>query len=200
MTSPAAPPGRDGDTPESCRRCDLWRKATQVVVGEGPRSAPLMLVGEQPGDEEDRAGRPFVGPAGRLLRRLLGEAGIDPAAAFLTNAVKHFRFEFRGKRRMHKTPVQREIDACNIWLRREIERIQPKVIVTLGTTALRAVVGEKLAIIAARERVLMSPEGIPVVATYHPSAVLRAPAEEQREQLRRVMLTDFKRALGLAKK
>jgi DNA polymerase len=171
-----------------------------VVVGEGSRGAPLMLVGEQPGDEEDRAGRPFVGPAGRLLRRLLGEAGIDPAAAFLTNAVKHFRFEFRGKRRMHKTPVQREIDACNIWLRREIERIQPKVIVTLGTTALRAVLGEKLAIVAARDRVLISPEGIPVVATYHPSAVLRAPAEEQREQLRRVLLADLKRALGLAKK
>ena len=200
MMSAAPPSGRDGDTPETCRRCDLWRKATQVVVGEGSRGAPLMLVGEQPGDEEDRAGRPFVGPAGRLLRRLLGEAGIDPAAMFLTNAVKHFRFEFRGKRRMHKTPVQREIDACNIWLRREIERIQPKVIVTLGTTALRAVLGEKLAIVAARDRVLVSPEGIPVVATYHPSAVLRAPAEEQREQLRRVLLADLKRALGLAKK
>jgi uracil-DNA glycosylase len=200
MMAAAPSSGRDGDTPETCRRCDLWRKATQVVVGEGSRGAPLMLVGEQPGDEEDRAGRPFVGPAGRLLRRLLGEAGIDPAAAFLTNAVKHFRFEFRGKRRMHKTPVQREIDACNIWLRREIERIQPRVIVTLGTTALRAVLGEKLAIIAARERALVSPEGIPVVATYHPSAVLRAPAADQREQLRGVLLTDLKRALGLAKK
>jgi len=200
MMSAGPVSGRDGDTPETCRRCDLWRKATQVVVGEGSRGAPLMLVGEQPGDEEDRAGRPFVGPAGRLLRRLLGEAGIDPAGAFLTNAVKHFRFEFRGKRRMHKTPVQREIDACNIWLRREIERIQPKVIVTLGTTALRAVLGEKLAIVAARDRVLISPEGIPVIATYHPSAVLRAPAEEQREQLRRVLLADLKRALGLAKK
>ena len=198
MTSAAPPPGRDGDTPQSCRRCDLWKKATQAVVGEGARGAPLMLVGEQPGDEEDRMGRPFVGPAGRLLRHLLGEAGIDPAATFLTNAVKHFRFEFRGKRRLHKTPVQREIDACNIWLRKEIERIHPKVIVTLGTTALRAVVGEKLAIIAARERVLVSPEGIPVIATYHPSAVLRAPAPEEKDQLRRVLLADLKRALGLA--
>jgi uracil-DNA glycosylase len=198
MISAAPPPGRDGDTPQSCHRCDLWKKATQAVVGEGARGAPLMLVGEQPGDEEDRMGRPFVGPAGRLLRHLLGEAGIDPTATFLTNAVKHFRFEFRGKRRLHKTPVQREIDACNIWLRKEIERIHPKVIVTLGTTALQAVVGEKLAIIAARERVLVSPEGIPVIATYHPSAVLRAPVPEQKDQLRRVLLADLKRALGLA--
>jgi DNA polymerase len=198
MISAAPPPGRDGDTPQTCRRCDLWKKATQAVVGEGARGAPLMLVGEQPGDEEDRMGRPFVGPAGRLLRHLLGEAGIDPAVTFLTNAVKHFSFEFRGKRRLHKTPVQREIDACNIWLRKEIERIHPKVIVTLGTTALRAVVGEKLAIVNARERVLSSPEGIPVTATYHPSAVLRAPAPEQKDQLRRVLLADLKRALGLA--
>jgi DNA polymerase len=199
MTSAATPPGRDGDTPETCRRCDLWKNATQVVVGEGPRNAPLMLVGEVPGDEEDRMGRPFVGPAGRLLRLLLGEAGIDPAATFLTNAVKHFSFEPRGKRRMHKTPVQRQIDACNVWLRGEIERIKPKVIVTLGTTALRAVVGEKLSIIAARERALVSPEGVPIIATYHPSAVLRAPQPEQRDQLRRVLLADLKRALGLAK-
>jgi len=198
MTSSTTPAGGDGDSPENCRRCDLWKNATQVVVGEGPRKAPLMLVGEQPGDEEDRAGHPFVGPAGRLLRLLLGEAGIDPAAAFVTNAVKHFSFELRGKRRMHKTPVQRQIDACNVWLRKEIERIQPKVIVTLGTTALRAVVGEKLSIIAARERVLVSPEGVPIIATYHPSAVLRAPQPEQRDQLRRVLLADLKRALGFA--
>jgi DNA polymerase len=195
----AAPSAGGGDTPETCRRCDLWKSATQVVVGEGPRRAALMLVGEQPGDEEDRAGRPFVGPAGLLLRRLLGEAGVDPKTTFLTNAVKHFRFEFRGKRRLHKTPVQREIDACNLWLRREIENIRPKVIVTLGTTALRAVLGERLAIVAARQRRLESPEGITVVATYHPSAVLRAPAPEQREQLRGVLLDDLKRALALVR-
>jgi uracil-DNA glycosylase family protein len=192
------PTRRDADTPESCRRCDLWRRATQAVAGEGPRGAPLMLVGEQPGDEEDRAGRPFVGPAGRLLRLLLGEAGIDPAATFLTNAVKHFRFEFRGKRRLHKTPSQIELDACNIWLRKEIERIRPHVIVTLGTTALRAVIGEKLAIVAARERLLVSPEGTPVIATYHPAAVLRAPALEQKDQLRSALLADLKRAAVLA--
>ena len=195
----SAPQGAGGgDTPETCRRCDLWRHATQVVVGEGPRRAALMLVGEQPGDEEDRAGRPFVGPAGLLLRRLLGEAGVDPKTTFLTNAVKHFRFELRGKRRLHKTPLQREIDACNLWLRREIDNLRPKVIVTLGTTALRAVLGQKIAIAAARQRSLTSPEGIRMVATYHPSAVLRAPSPEQREELRGVLLDDLKRALDLA--
>jgi uracil-DNA glycosylase family protein len=188
----------DGDSPETCRRCELWKKATQAVVGEGPRRAPVMLVGEQPGDEEDRAGRPFVGPAGRLLRVLLGEAGIDLAAAFLTNAVKHFRFEIRGKRRLHKTPSQRELDACNLWLRKEIERAQPRVIVTLGTTALRAVIGERISIAAARERRLVSVEGAPVIATYHPSAVLRAPVAEHRDQLRRTLLGDLQRAAELA--
>jgi len=197
VTSVARPLPPGGDTPQACRRCDLWKKATQAVPGEGPHHAPLMLVGEQPGDEEDRAGRPFVGPAGRLLRLLLDEAGIDPAATFLTNAVKHFRFEFRGRRRLHKTPSQRELEACNMWLRREIERVRPQVIVTLGTTALRAVIGEKLAIVAARERSLVSLEGTPVVATYHPAAVLRAPASE-RDALRGVLLDDLKRAAGLA--
>ncbi len=197
MTGVIRPLSPGGDTPQSCRRCDLWKKATQAVPGEGPHDAPLMLVGEQPGDEEDRAGRPFVGPAGRLLRQLLDEAGIDPAATFLTNAVKHFRFEFRGRRRLHKTPSQRELEACNTWLRKEVERVRPQVIVTLGTTALRAVIGEKLAIVAARERSLVSLEGVPVVATYHPAAVLRAPASE-REALRRVLLDDLKHAVGLA--
>jgi DNA polymerase len=194
----ATPDLRRDETPASCRRCALWRGATQAVVGEGPRGARLMLVGEQPGDEEDRAGHPFVGPAGRLLRELLREVDVDPAALFVTNAVKHFGFEMRGRRRMHKTPGQREIEACNVWLRREIGRIEPKVIVTLGTTALRAVLGERLAIVAARERSLADREGIPVIATYHPSALLRAPAREEKEELRRAVLADLKRALGLA--
>jgi uracil-DNA glycosylase family protein len=197
ISRPGDPADRNGETPQSCRRCDLWQRATQAVAGEGARRASLMLVGEQPGDEEDRAGRPFVGAAGRLLRLLLAEAGIDPAATFLTNAVKHFRFEFRGQRRLHKTPSQRELEACNIWLRKEIERIAPRVIVTLGTTALRAVIGEKLAIVAARQRALVSLEGTAVIATYHPAAVLRAPAPE-RETLRRVLLADLERAAGLA--
>jgi len=194
----ATPDLRRDESPVSCRRCSLWRHASQAVVGEGPRGAQLMLVGEQPGDEEDRAGHPFVGPAGKLLRELLGEVGIDPATVFVTNAVKHFGFELRGRRRMHKTPGQREIEACNVWLRQEIERIGPRVIVTLGTTALRAVLGERLAIVAARERSLADPEGIPVVATYHPSALLRAPAQQEKQELRRAVLADLKRALGLA--
>jgi DNA polymerase len=184
-----------GETPQSCRRCDLWQKATQAVPGEGPRRAPLLLVGEQPGDEEDRIGRPFVGPAGNLLRWLLAEARIDPAATYLTNAVKHFRFEMRGSRRLHKTPSQREWEACNVWLRQEIESVQPRVIVTLGTTALRAVIGEKLAIVTARERSLVSLEGTPVIATYHPAAVLRAPPPTQ-DALRRLLLADLERAAG----
>jgi DNA polymerase len=189
---------RGNESPANCRRCPLWRTASQAVVGEGPRGARLMLIGEQPGDEEDKAGHPFVGPAGRLLRELLHEAGVEPATVFVTNAVKHFGFELRGRRRMHKTPGQREIEACNVWLRQEIGQIGPRVIVTLGTTALRAIVGERLAIVAARERTLADEDGIPVVATYHPSALLRAPAHEEKEALRHAVLTDLERALRVA--
>jgi DNA polymerase len=189
---------RGDESPANCRRCPLWRGASQAVVGEGPRGARLMLIGEQPGDEEDRAGHPFVGPAGRLLRELLREVGIDPATVFVTNAVKHFGFELRGRRRMHKTPGQREIEACNVWLRQEIGQVGPKVIVTLGTTALRAIVGERLAIVAAREQTLADEDGIPVVATYHPSALLRAPAQEEKDALRSAVLTDLERALRVA--
>jgi uracil-DNA glycosylase len=195
-TAPGLP--RDEGNPATCRRCILWREATQAVVGEGPRGARLMLVGEAPGNEEDLAGHPFVGPAGILLRDLLREVGIDPASVFLTNAVKHFGYQLRGRRRMHKTPGQREIEACNLWLRREIEVVGPKVIITLGTTALKAILGERLAIVAARERTLAAPEGIPMVATYHPSALLRAPAQEEKDLLRRTVLADLRRAVKLA--
>src|SRR5262249_21665683 len=144
----------------------------------------ILLVGEQPGNDEDLAGRPFVGPAGKLLREVMKDAGIDPAKAFLTNAVKHFVWELRGKRRLHKTPLQRHIEACNVWLREEIGRVAPKVIVTLGATALQAVAGKKLRIVDARGAALQSPEGIVIVASYHPSAILRAPEPEQRSALR----------------
>jgi DNA polymerase len=157
-----------------------------------------MLIGEAPGNDEDRLGHPFVGPAGVLLRELLREVGIDPSEAFLTNAVKHFGYEQRGRRRMQKTPAQREIQACNIWLRREIDDIVPRVIVTLGTTALKAILGERIAIVAARERSLRGPAGIPVVATYHPLALLRAPAQQEKEALRQTVIADFRRALRLA--
>ncbi len=191
---------RPDESPANCRRCALWKGASQAVVGEGPRGARLMLVGEAPGDDEDKAGHPFVGPAGKLLRDLLRQVGVDPATVFITNAVKHFGFEMRGRRRMHKSPGQREIEACNVWLRREIEKVRPRVIVTLGTTALRAILRERVSITAARERTLVDPEGIPVVATYHPSALLRVPAQEDKEAMRKVVLADLQRALSLAEK
>jgi uracil-DNA glycosylase family protein len=189
---------RNEGSPATCRRCVLWREATQAVVGEGPRGVRLMLVGEAPGHEEDRAGHPFVGPAGLLLRELLAEVGVDPGGVFLTNAVKHYGYQMRGRRRTQKTPGQREIEACNLWLRREIAEVGPKVIITLGTTALKAILGERISIVTARERTLAAPEGIPVIATYHPLALLRAPAQEEKDLLRRTVLGDLRRALTLA--
>jgi DNA polymerase len=194
----AAEPSKDNL--DHCRRCELWERATQGVPGEGPGGARLMLVGEQPGDEEDLQGRPFVGPAGRLLRTLLDEAGIAVAQVFLTNAVKHFFFEPRGKRRIHKTPLQRHIAACHAWLEGELARVHPHVIVTLGATALASVYGGKLAIADARTRKLASPDGIPIVATYHPSAVLRVPDHDARVKLRATLVSDLKRAARMAAK
>jgi DNA polymerase len=138
------PPSKDDV--DQCRRCELWERATQGVAGEGSSKARLMLVGEQPGDEEDREGRPFVGPAGRLLREIVEEAGIAMRSVYLTNAVKHFFFEPRGKRRIHKTPLQRHIAACHAWPEAELARVRPAVIVTLGATALAAVYRSKIAI------------------------------------------------------
>jgi DNA polymerase len=159
-----------------------------------------MLVGEQPGDEEDVQGRPFVGPAGRLLRRLLDEAGIAVERVFLTNAVKHFFFEPRGKRRIHKTPMQRHIAACHAWLEAELARVRPGVVVTLGATALAAVYGGRLAITEARKRKLQDAHGTPIVATYHPSAVLRAPDDEAKAKLRATLLADLRRAKRMAER
>ncbi|HLX28556.1 MAG TPA: UdgX family uracil-DNA binding protein [Casimicrobiaceae bacterium] len=185
---------------DECRRCELWERATQGVPGEGTPGARLMLVGEQPGDEEDIEGRPFVGPAGRLLRALLEEAGIAPSQVYMTNAVKHFYYEPRGKRRIHKTPMQRHIAACHVWLEGELARERPAVIVTLGATALAAVYGAKTSITQAKSRKLASPQGTPIVATYHPSAVLRAPDHDARAALRKTLLADLKRAAKLATK
>jgi uracil-DNA glycosylase len=195
----------DGKPPDkhdidACRRCELWERATQGVGGEGSRKARLMLVGEQPGDEEDRQGKPFVGPAGKLLRLLLDEAGIVPADFYLTNAVKHFSWEPRGKRRIHKTPTQRQMAACNEWLAREIDAVRPHVIVALGATALRAITGTRVTITAARESDLHHASGARIFATYHPSAALRAPDEEARDQLTRTLVDDLKRAAALARK
>jgi len=187
------------DTPskrniDQCRRCELWEHATQGVTGEGPKDARMLLVGEQPGDEEDLQGRPFVGPSGRLLRTLIEEAGIAIDAVYVTNAVKHFFFEPRGKRRIHKTPLQRHIAACHAWLEAELARARPVVVVTLGATALAAAHGKKIAIAAAREAKVATPSGIPIVATYHPSAALRAPDAEARAKLRETLLADLVRA------
>jgi uracil-DNA glycosylase len=180
---------------DACRRCDLGEKATQGVTGEGPPRTRLMLVGEQPGHEEDLRGRPFVGPAGQLLRALLAEAGIPESRVYITNAVKHFSFQLRGKRRLHKTPLQRHVAACHVWLEREIASRRPAVIVTLGATALRAVVGRVMTISAARGRELVQSDGIPVIATYHPSAILRAPDPEAAATLRAALVADLKKAV-----
>jgi len=183
---------------DDCRRCELWERATQGVPGEGPARARLMLVGEQPGDEEDVQGRPFVGPAGRLLRAILDEAGIPVERVYMTNAVKHFYFEPRGKRRIHKTPMQRHIAACHVWLEGELARERPGVIVTLGATALAAVYGKKIAIAEARTRRLEDLQGTPILATYHPSAILRAPEHDARAKLRATLVADLKRAAQMA--
>src|ERR1700716_3660896 len=151
------------ETLENCRRCDLWKTATQAVPGEGSRSAAIMLVGEQPGDEEDRRGHPFVGPAGRLLDDAIEAAGLERKQLFVTNAVKHFKWEPRGKRRLHKKPGAGEIKACNIWLEQEIRSIQPKVIVALGATALRALAGKAFSIEAARREHLRHPSGAQIL-------------------------------------
>jgi DNA polymerase len=185
----------DKDDIDDCRRCALWRRATQGVPGEGPADARLMLVGEQPGDAEDHAGKPFVGPAGELLRRALAEAGIDPADVYITNAVKHFSWEPRGIRRIHKKPLQREIAACHDWLDTEIRAIRPACIVALGATALLALTGKPIPVGTARERKLEDPSGATLIATYHPSALLRAIEPSQREALYRTLVADLRRAL-----
>ncbi len=160
----------------------------------------MLLVGEQPGDEEDLVGRPFVGPAGRLLRGLMTDAGIDAATAYITNAVKHFKWEPRGKRRLHKTPAQREFDACQGWLETEINTLKPRVIVALGAKALVAVLGRRMTIAEGRDSKLSRPDGTRILATFHPSAVLRAPDPERREEMRQILRDDLAAAAKLARK
>jgi DNA polymerase len=187
---------RTEEGPAACRRCDLWRHATQAVVGAGPPHANIMLVGEQPGDEEDLRGHAFVGPAGKVLDEILVPAGLDRKDIFVTNAVKHFRWEPRGKRRLHRRPDVSHIRACNVWLQREIAAVQPQVIVALGGTALRALTGTAESIDSARNLPLRHSTGAHVVATYHPSAVLRAdPARA--ESLRAHLTEDLRRARTL---
>jgi uracil-DNA glycosylase len=177
-----------------CRACDLWRIGTQTVFGEGAVGSDIMLIGEQPGDKEDLAGRPFVGPAGALLDHALEEAGIDRKKVYVTNAVKHFKNEERGKRRIHKSPNRAEVAACRPWLESEIDIVKPKLLVTLGATAAKAVIGPHFLVTRERGKVLDSPFGVPVVATVHPSSILRAPDEESRRVERAAFIRDLKSA------
>ncbi|SEK71758.1 UdgX family uracil-DNA binding protein [Nitrosovibrio tenuis] len=177
----------------TCRACPLWEKATQTVFGEGPAHAPIMFIGEQPGDQEDLAGRPFVGPAGLILARALAAAGIPREQVYVTNAVKHFKFEVRGKRRLHKKPVDAEIAACHDWLRREIELVTPRLLVAMGATAVRSVLGRSTPIKLNRGKLLEYACGISLLITVHPSFLLRMPEEDKDEEYRR-FISDLKLA------
>lgn len=165
-----------------CRGCELWRDATQTVFGRGGRRADLMLVGEQPGDREDLEGKPFVGPAGRLLERALGDAGIDSGEIYLTNAVKHFKWKPRGKRRLHDTPRAGEVSACRPWLEAEIEAVTPSGLIALGATAARAIFGSSVRVTRDRGRLLESPFAPFAAVTVHPSAILRSRDAAEREE------------------
>jgi uracil-DNA glycosylase family protein len=188
-----SPPDLDSLRAEAadCRDCPLWAHATQTVFGEGSPHALVMFVGEQPGDEEDKAGRPFVGPAGRVLDRALEEAGIDRRTVYVTNAVKHFKWEPRGKRRMHKTPAQQEIDACRQWLEREIASIRPKLVVCLGATAARALLGSKFKITQGRGRFYQIGDLPEILPTFHPSYILRL-RDEARAEADQQFIADLK--------
>ena len=178
-----------------CTGCPLYRAATQTVFGEGPRDARLVLVGEQPGDREDLAGEPFVGPAGRVLDECLEAAGVDRSTVYLTNAVKHFKHEPRGKRRIHQRPTTDEINACHPWLAAELDAVRPDVVVALGATAVRSLAGRVLPIAASRGHPI-DLDGRPMIVTYHPSAVLRG--DERAATIRRALVDDLRLAAGMA--
>jgi uracil-DNA glycosylase family protein len=180
-----------------CRACDLWRRGTQTVFGEGSARARVMFVGEQPGDREDLAGRPFVGPAGLLLDKAMEQAGIDRRTAYVTNAVKHFKWEPRGKRRIHKKPNQLEIAACRPWLDAEIAVVRPTVIVCLGATAAQALLGRNFRVTQHRGEMLSSPLAPYITATVHPSAILRAPDDESRRRDTELFIADLKKVAAL---
>lgn len=187
------------DEAASCRACPLWKDATQTVFGEGPPDAAVMLVGEQPGDREDREGRPFVGPGGRLLDRALVEAGVDRASVYVTNAVKHFKFEPRGKRRLHKRPNASEIKICRRWLFDEIEVLRPRLVVALGATAAQGLMGRAIPVGANRGAVLEAADGLRVFITIHPSALLRLQDEDERRSAYASFVNDLRSVERLAK-
>jgi DNA polymerase len=181
---------------DGCRACDLYKRATQTVFGEGPARSRVMMVGEQPGDVEDVAGHPFVGPAGKLLDRALDEAGIDRSRVYLTNVVKHFKWEPRGKRRIHAKPNSAEIAACKPWLETEIALTKPRVIVCLGATAAQALLGRGFKVSRQRGVFVPSPLAPRVMATVHPSSILRAPDGESRRVEMKRFVRDLKRIAG----
>jgi len=190
---------RTRDEAARCRRCELWERATQTVFGEGPVPAPLMLVGEQPGDKEDLEGHPFVGPAGRILAEALEIAGIAREAAFVTNVVKHFRWRPspNGKRRLHEKPTKANVTACHVWIEKELELVQPEVLVAMGATAAEALLGKSVAVMRDRGKHVASELAPTVLVTIHPSAVLRA--RDDREEMFDGFVRDLRvaaRALG----
>lgn len=191
-----SPLGRAAAEAAHCRRCDLWRQATQTVFGEGPPDATMMLIGEGPGDQEDVADRPFVGPAGRLLDRALAEVGVARAEVYVTNAVKHFKFTLRGKRRLPQRPARTEIAACKLWLDVEQGEIRPRVTVLLGTTAAEAVLGHSVTIGRERGQPIALDQGTGVV-TVHPSYVLRQPDEATRARAYGAFVADLRLAATL---
>lgn len=196
LESAQPPPTRDLEklraASKRCKACPLWKTGTQTVFGEGPAKARILFVGEQPGDKEDLEGKPFVGPAGRMLNEALEEAGIDRSEIYVTNAVKHFKWEPAGKRRLHKKPNSREIAACRPWLVSEIEALQPEIIVCLGVTAVRSVLQRGVKIGEERGRLMESPLGPRVLVTVHPSSLLRIQDQPDKEEARKAFLRDLR--------
>ena len=200
---PAQPPntsslGAVREAAAHCTACHLYKLGTQTVFGEGPKSAAMMLVGEQPGDYEDVAGKPFVGPAGKIMDRALEEAGIDRARVYVTNAVKHFKWEPRGKRRIHQKPSARDIAACRPWLEAELRLVEPKLVVVLGSTAGQTIFGPSFRVMKERGKVLSSRLAGKVVATVHPSSLLRQPDEASREREYKRFVADLRVAVKAA--
>jgi uracil-DNA glycosylase len=180
-----------------CQRCHLYEAATQTVFGEGPADARVIFVGEQPGDQEDVIGRPFVGPAGQIMDRAMEEAGVDRRTIYITNAVKHFKFEPRGKRRIHKTPEAPEIQACRFWLDVELVRLRPKLVVAMGGTAARAILGRPVTIGRERGRPIEGPDGQAVFVTVHPSFLLRVPDDDAKAREYRAFVDDLRKVAEL---
>jgi DNA polymerase len=184
----------------ACRACPLWKNATQTVFGEGPTHARIMLVGEQPGDKEDLAGHPFVGPAGQMLDRALEEAGLDRSTVYVTNAVKHFKFVPRGKIRLHQKPATPEIRACRPWYERELAAVKPQLVVALGATAAQCVLGKITPINKNRGQLIDLDEGIEALVTIHPSYLLRLPGEDAKRREYERFVEDLKIAAGHTRK